>query len=282
MITMTHSQISDITITALCLRLGISRQGYYQDRQRSRQRRKTADQVLGWVRQERAKHPRMGGRKLYQRLKPRMKSAGIKMGRDKLFDLLRDHQLLVTPRRRRGPRTTNGRTTKWTNQLAGADINGPNQGWVADITYLRTHEGFCYLALISDVYSRKILGWNLSESLELDGALRSLNQALEKWTSSEIPIHHSDRGSQYRSNIYLRTLQAHNCRISMTEQNHCAENAQAERLNGILKNEYLLDQVFRDTNQAREAAQQAIVLYNTDRPHLSLNYNTPEKVHRAA
>lgn len=271
-----------MTIGGLCRREGISRQAYYQARSRHKKRQAARRQVLQWVRTERAKHPRMGGRKLYHRLRPRMREAGIKMGRDKLFDLLRRNDLLVSPRRARGPATTKGQPAPWSNQLQEAEINKPNQAWVADITYLRTIDGFCYLALISDQYSRKIVGWDLSDSLELEGALRALNQALEAPSTDTDPIHHSDRGSQYRSRKYLHTLQNNGCTISMTEEDHCAENAQAERLNGILKNEYLLDQVFRSTEQAHKAARQAINLYNEDRPHLSLNYNTPDQVHRAA
>lgn len=278
---MTSSDPS-MSISGLCRQEGISRQAYYQSCQRHRKRQAGHRRVLGWVRAERAKHPRMGARKLYRRLKPRLRRAGIAMGRDKLLGLLRQRGLLVRPRRKAGPRTTNGAAVRWGNRLAQASVDGPHQAWVADITYLRTHAGFCYLALISDVYSRKIIGWDLADSLERTGALRALSQATRRCPSAASPIHHSDRGSQYRSRDYIRRLRKEGCRISMTETDHCAENAQAERLNGILKDEYLLDQVFRTTGQARQAARQAINLYNTDRPHLSLNYNTPDQVHRAA
>jgi len=269
-------------VSRLCKRAGISRQGWYQNRNRVRQKRRIHTRVTDWVVAERARHPRMGGRKLYYRLKPRMQAAGIPMGRDRFFRLLRRQALLVPPRHSRGPRTTDGRATQWKNRLSQTRINRPNQAWVADITYLRTMRGFCYLALISDYYSRKILGWDVSESLELQGALSALSQALKARPAQTRPIHHSDRGSQYRSRIYIRNLQQHQCRVSMTQQDHCAENARAERLNGILKNEYLLDQVFVSTQQARQAAKQAILLYNTDRPHMALNYATPEQVHRVA
>lgn len=270
------------TISALCDREGISRQSYYQARSRHRTRQADCRRVLEWVRAERAKHPRMGGRKLYHRLGSRIRRAGINMGRDRLFDLLRANDLLVSPRKSGSPRTTHGAATRWTNQLAEADVAAPNQAWVADITYLRTIDGFCYLALVSDKYSRKILGWDLADSLELQGALNALEEALGGLRGEAKPIHHSDRGSQYRSKEYLNTLQVHECTISMTEEDHCAENAQAERLNGILKDEYLLDQVFQSTRHARKATRQAINLYNEDRPHLSLDYNTPDQVHRAA
>lgn len=148
----------------------------------------------------------MGGRKLYHRLKPKLKADAIKMGRDKLFALLRSEGLLVKPRKSRAPRTTKGRFTRWRNQLTAVCVDGPNQAWVADITYLRTLDGFCYLALISDKYSRKILGWDVAESFELEGALRALDQAIGGLQGSK-PIHHSDRGSQYRSNKYIQTLE---------------------------------------------------------------------------
>lgn len=272
----------NMTITDLCRRAGISRQAYYQACKRHRSRKADHKRVLEWVRAERAKHPRMGGRKLYRRLKPLMADEMIKMGRDKLFGLLRTEGLLVGPRRTQRPGKTNGAATRWTNKLAGTPIDGPHQAWVADITYLRTLEGFCYLALVSDKYSRRIVGWDVADSLELDGAKRALQQALEGKPDHTHPIHHSDRGSQYRSNAYVNTLVEEDCLVSMTEDEHCAENAQAERLNGILKDEYLLDQTFHNTSQARRAARQAITLYNTDRPHMSLNYNTPDRVHRAA
>lgn len=275
-------ETSEATISGLCRREGISRQAYYQACKRYKKRNADGKQVLEWVHEQRRKHPRMGGRKLYHRLKSKMVEAGIKMGRDRLFELLRRKGLLVRPRRSQKPHTTKGAFTRWTNKLAGRNVNRPNQAWVADITYLRTRDGFCYLALISDKYSRKILGWDVAESLELEGALRALKQALDQVEGGNTPIHHSDRGSQYRSHKYIQTLQDHKLTVSMTEENHCAENAQAERLNGILKNEYLLDQTFLSARQARQASRHAIELYNGDRPHLSLNYNAPDQVHRAA
>lgn len=278
---MTQASAHSIAIVDICRRAGMSRQAYYQGLRRSRSKRQTHKKVLEWVRELRASHPRMGGRKLYHRLKPHLQAEDLKMGRDALFELLRTEGLLVKPRKSRAPRTTYGAFSRWTNKLAKAHIDQANQGWVADITYLRTFDGFCYLALISDKYSRKILGWDVAESLELEGALRALSHALRR-LNGQTPIHHSDRGSQYRSRQYVNMLKDYHCTISMTEDDHCAENAQAERLNGILKNEYLLDQTFLSVNQAREAARQAIDLYNSDRPHLSLNYQTPDQVHWAA
>lgn len=271
-----------MNVSAVCRRLDVSRQAYYQYHKRAEARRCQEQVVIELVQAERRKNPRMGTRKLYHKLKPAMRAKRIVIGRDKLFEILRSNDMLVAPRRSRGPHTTDGAATWWKNILAEAEIDGANQGWVADISYLYTLDGFCYMALISDVYSRKIIGWDVSETLELDGALRGLNMALKALPKGATPIHHSDRGSQYRSKAYIQRLQSSGCFISMTEKDHCAENAQAERLNGILKGEYYLDVVFNTTKQAKKAVQMAIKLYNQERPHLSLQYKTPEMVHRAA
>ncbi|MDZ7716918.1 MAG: IS3 family transposase [Balneolaceae bacterium] len=250
--------------------------------QASRLSKQSEQLVLELVRSKRAHHPRLGTRKLHRLLSPEFTRQSLKIGRDKLFGVLRAHNLLVPKRKARGPRTTDGARTWWKNILDQTPIEAPHQGWVADISYLHTMEGFCYMALISDVYSRKIVGWDVSESLELEGALRALNMALADLPEGKTPVHHSDRGSQYRSKDYTRRLQDAGCLISMTEVDHCAENAQAERVNGILKGEYYLDMVFRDTRQAKQAVKAAIKLYNEERPHLSLKYQFPEQVHRAA
>lgn len=271
-----------VSVRAVCRRAGISRQGYYQGLRRRKVGKQAEQVVLELVRCKRSRHPRLGTRKLHHLLAPEFARHSIKIGRDKLFELLKQHSMLVPTRRSRGPRTTDGARTWWKNILGQAAIEAPNQGWVADISYLHTLGGFCYMALISDVHSRKIVGWDVSESLELSGALRALNMALSHLPAGAAPIHHSDRGSQYRSKSYTQRLRDAGCTISMTEEDHCAENAQAERVNGILKGEYYLDMVFRDVRQAKQAVKTAIKLYNEERPHMSLNYQFPEQVHRAA
>lgn len=271
----------EMNISKICSRMGVTRQAYYQYQKRMKARNHQEQLALELVKDERRRHPRLGTRKLYFKIAPILKAKGIKLGRDGLFELLRRHGMLVEPRRR-GPRTTDGAATWWKNLLAEAQIEAPNQAWVADISYLYTLHGHCYMALISDVHSRKIIGWDVSESLELEGALRALNMALKDLPKDAAPIHHSDRGSQYRSKAYIQQLQGRGCRVSMTEEDHCAENAQAERVNGILKGEYYLDVVFKNTGQAKKAVKMAIEMYNRHRPHLSLNYQLPEVVHRAA
>lgn len=278
---MSGQRPSDMNISKLCHRAGVSRQAYYQYQRRTKARHACEQLALELVRSERRRHPRLGTRKLYFNIKSALRANNVKMGRDRLFTLLRHHGMLVEPRRR-APRTTDGAATWWKNILSETHIKAPNQAWVADISYLYTLHGHCYMALISDVYSRKIIGWDVSESLELDGALRALEMALKDLPEDAVPIHHSDRGSQYRSKAYIQRLQERGCRISMTEEDHCAENAQAERVNGILKGEYYLDVVFNNTEQAKKAVKMAIEMYNQYRPHLSLNYQLPDVVHRAA
>ncbi len=152
---------------------------------------------------------------------------------------------------------------------------------MSDITYIKTINGFCYLALITDVYSRKIIGFDVSNTLELTGSLRALKLALRRSSNIEGLIHHSDRGVQYCSNQYVNELKKSNIKISMTEEKHCYENAIAERVNGLLKDEFYLDQTFFDVSHAQRAAKNAIKLYNEVRLHLSLNFKTPENVYKS-
>ena len=158
----------------------------------------------------------------------------------------------------------------------------PDQVWVGDITYIRTLKGFCYLALITDMYSRKIVGCNLSDSLESKGCVRDLNKAIYQAENIKQLIHHSDRGIQYCCNVYTQTLKRKKIDISMTEENHCYENAMAERLNGILKDEFYLDQTFDNVAHAKRAAKNAINLYNEVRLHLSLDFKTPNMVYKVS
>ena len=187
-------------------------------------------------------------------------------------------------RKKYSTRTTNSlhRFYKHKNIIKDIQITKPNQVWVSDITYIRTIKGFCYLALITDMYSRKIVGYDLSDSLELAGCVRALQKALKQPGKRSPQIHHSDRGIQYCSNIYTQILIRKNIKISMTEQNHCYENAIAERVNGILKDEFYLDQTFDSIQHAKRATKNAVNLYNEIRLHLSLDFKTPNYVHQHA
>lgn len=268
-----------MSLETICEWCGISRQAHYQMQQRQQQAEMEAEMVLVWVREIRHWHPRMGARKLYHKLKEKLMQAEIQMGRDRLFDLLRQHDLLVR-RRRRQHRTTIPGLKRAENLLEDLAITQPDQVWVSDITYVTTERGFHYLFLITDAFSRRIMGWELSPSLAAEGALAALDQAI---ATAQGPlqglIHHSDRGCQYTSIDYLLRLQATGARPSMGEKGNCYDNALAERINGILKIEYGLDGCFVNFAQARQATQQAIMLYNQDRPHLALHYHTPVEVY---
>lgn len=227
--------------------------------------------------------PRVGGKKLYWMLKSEMEQLEGSMGRDKFFDLLRRKKLLIK-RKKRYTRTTNSfhRFHKHRNLIKDITISGPNKVYASDITYMRIKGKFIYLALITDMYSRKIVGWNLSDSLAIEGAVKALKMALRQCPDPSDLIHHSDRGIQYCSHAYTGILKTYKTRISMTEENHCYENSLAERVNGILKDEFLLDQKFQTEKIAYKAVEQAIKNYNGLRPHLSLGNYTPDLVHKAA
>jgi transposase InsO family protein len=233
------------------------------------------------VRVERAAQPRLGGRKLFHILRPKLSRAGVSIGRDRFFEVLKEKSLLIE--RLPGiPKTTDSRHSLpvFHNVVKGMTLASANQVWVGDITYIRTDEGFLYLSLLMDLWSRKIVGYHAGDTLETEGPLRALEMALKELPKGRCPVHHSDRGCQYCSHLYGEKLQAHGLAISMTEEKHCYENANAERLNGILKQEYGLGCSFRMKKQALVAIDEAVSLYNTKRPHLSLNYETPEKMHR--
>ena len=220
-------------------------------------------------------------RKLIKSLNEDFSKQQLKVGRDALFKVLRENSML-TLRKKYSCRTTDSyhRFYKYNNLIKDMKITKPNQVWASDITYIRTLNGFCYLALITDMYSRKIVGYDLSDSLELKGCVRALNKAIYQAKNIKELIHHSDRGIQYCSNVYTQILKRKNIDISMTEENHCYENALAERVNGILKDEFYLDQTFMNTAHAKRATKNAIKLYNEIRLHLSLDFKTPNMVYK--
>jgi transposase InsO family protein len=261
----------------------MSRQNYYVGRKRRERRQVDADWVEQLVRHQRQLQPRLGGRKLRVVLKAALGEASVKMGRDRFFEVLRERDLLVKPKRSESPRTTHSYHTLpvFRNLIRGRKVNQPNEVWLSDITYLRTAEGFMFLALTSDRASRDIVGCHCGDSLESAGCLESLNRALAQLPEGKRPIHHSDRGSQYCCHEFVNRARQGGVQLSMTEKDHCAENAQAERLNGILKSEYGLDRQFKSKNDCRQAVDQAILLYRTRRPHSALGYRIPAEVHQA-
>lgn len=239
--------------------------------------------IVELVQEIRRYQPKIGGKKLYKLLRLNLELLPGCTGRDKFFDILRKRCLLVK-RRKKYVNTTNSwhRFHKHKNKLKDKLLTGPNQAYVSDITYLRTNQGFVYLFLQTDAYSRKITGWSLSENLSIEGAIDALQMTLRQCITPQGVIHHSDRGIQYCSTEYVKILKAHQMQISMTEQNHCYENAIAERVNGILKDEFLLDATFANKAIALKAVRQAIECYNIRRPHWSLNLCTPQQIHAAA
>jgi putative transposase len=260
----------------------MSRQNYYARRQRRLRQALDAEVIEQLVLQERQLQPRLGGRKLYKMLQPELAAAGVKVGRDRFFEVLAQRDLLLKPQAAAYPCTTHSRHNLpvFTNRIKDLELTGANQVWVSDITYLRTEEGFLYLALITDKFSRKIVGYHGGDTLETEGCLKALDIALATLPEGAQPIHHSDCGSQYCSHLYVNRLAEQNLGISMTQTDHCAENALAERVNGILKQEYGLGAKFQTKAEALRAVVQGIGLYNTRRPHTALNYRVPDQVHQ--
>lgn len=263
----------------ICALFGISRQAHYQKHWRELRREAEEEIVLELVRQVRRKHPRMGGRKLLFKIRPLLAAESLQIGRDRLFELLRDQDLLV-PRRKIYRRTTLPGMWHATNLLPGLTISQPNQVWVCDITYLQLEiDRFAYLFLLMDLFSRYILGWYLASSLAAEGALASLDMALTRLR--KLPhalIHHSDHGVQYGCHAYLDTLLSHAIRPSMGMVGNCYDNIYAERVIGSLKNEYALEGGFADFAHLNSVVKEVIHLYNTDRPHLALNMAVPYDV----
>jgi len=268
-----------VSVSEVCNCFNLKRDAYYKYQRRDKRDKAVVSQVLELVKQQRKEQPRVGTRKLHNALHEDLLSANIKVGRDRLFNILRGNNMLVK-RKRAYAKTTNSyhHFHKYNNLIKELEINRPNQVWVSDITYIRTIKGFCYLALITDLYSRKIIGYDISDSLELSGCLRALQKALWHARPASDLIHHSDRGVQYCSHMYVNQLKKYGIKISMTEENHCYENAIAERVNGILKDEFYLDQCFFSTMHAKKATKNAIKIYNGKRLHLSLDYKTPNMI----
>lgn len=259
----------------------MTRQNYYARRTDRSRAAVDVELMLELVRAERRHQPRLGVRKLYHLIQPELRAAGVKMGRDRVFEEIEKAGLLVERKRSAWPKTThfNANLPTFKNLIRALELNRRNQVWVSDITYIRTVEGFMYLGLITDKWSRKIVGHNLGETLETGSSLKALAMALGGLRRREKPIHHSDRGSQYASHAYVKAVEGAGLRMSMTETNHCAENAMAERVNGILKQEYWMDANFESKTAARKASIQAVNLYNQRRPHTELKMQTPDQVH---
>jgi len=261
----------------------MSRQNYYARRRARQARAVDAGLVTELVRAERRIQPRLGTRKLRVVLKGALAQAGVQLGRDRFFGVLRRAGLLLAPLPREYPQTTNSQhcLPVFANLVKDRELKQPNEVWVSDLTHLRTGEGCLYLSLVTDKFSRKIVGHHCADTLEAVGCVQALNMALKDLPPGAQPIHHSDQGSQYCSHEYVQALGARGLKISMTEADHCAENALAERMNGILKQEYQLGMEFATKAEARQAVEQGVWLYNNKRPHTALNYRVPAEVHQS-
>lgn len=269
-------------MSALCALAGMTRQNFYKGRKRRTHLSIDEELVLELVRQERRILPMVGVRKLLVMLEEPLAEAGIRIGRNRLFELLKRNDLLIEPKRR-GARTTDSRHRfrVYRNLLKDKPSKGPHEAWVCDLTYIRTESGFVYLSLVMDAFSRKIVGYHVNDSLEAAGCMRSLQMAIRQLPAGAHPIHHSDRGTQYCCEGYVELLEERHLPISMTEENHCYENAKAERLNGILKGEFGLGGTLKGIEEVRRLVTKEVVpLYNTRRLHTALGFRTPEVVHR--
>lgn len=262
----------------------MSRQNFYFRRRQRERQGVDAELWVALVQKERRIQPRIGTRKLHGMFQGELAKAGVKMGRDRMFEVLRGRDLLVPPPRAEFPRTTDSYhcLPVFKNRIKGLRVTKPNEVWVSDLTYVRTREGFVYLALVTDKVSRKIVGYHCGDTLESEGCLQALEKALRDLPAGARPIHHSDRGTQYCCHAYVGRLKERGLGISMTETNHCAENALAERMNGILKTEFKLGIEFEGKGQARRAVDQAVQVYNTRRPHTALKFRVPADVHSFA
>lgn len=261
--------------------LGYSRQAYYQHKKQLEKESLQNDLLITQVLEIRKTQKRLGGRKLLFKLEPFIKEHGISIGRDAFFNLLSDRCLLVRKRKRRKPITTfsDHWMRKYPNLIEGFYPTAPNQLWVSDITYIVVGDGFAYLSLVTDAYSRKIVGYYLSPDLSAEGCIKALKMALNnnKGQLGRL-IHHSDRGSQYCCSDYVSILNDNFIRISMTQNGDPKENAIAERVNGILKDE-LFEKTYLNYGGAVKGISVAISIYNHQRPHGSIDYLTPIEAH---
>lgn len=275
------NRIAKVGVGHLCKLFGKSRQAFYQKEQYLAEQTSEGMLVLDLVAAIRREIPGLGTHKLYRLLEPSLRSSAIKMGRDKLHNLLAAHNQLVR-RKRLVPKTTNSNhwMKKYPNLIKDLEIIRTESVWVCDLTYICVGHDFNYLSLITDAHSRMIIGYCLHPFLTTDGCLKALNMAIGTRTKAgETLIHHSDRGSQYCSFQYVSKLRESKIAISMTDNGDPYENAMAERVNGILKADFRLDRVFKSHAEALLATEAAVRNYNNLRPHMSCNYLTPVAAH---
>jgi transposase InsO family protein len=277
------SNFSHIGLAKLCGWFGITRQAYYQNNWEGISTTLEEDLIIQQVKEIRKNHRRMGTRKLYEMLQPFLLEHQIKIGRDALFNMLSANHLLVRKRKRR-IQTTNSYhwLRKYPNLIREFVPTEPNQLWVSDITYWKINAAqHLYISFITDAYSHKIVGYQVAETMEAIESIQALQMALSALgAESHLNlIHHSDRGIQYCSHAYVKLLQDYNIRISMTENGDPLENAVAERVNGIMKEEYLETYTIDNLKDAKSLLKTVVELYNSERPHMSIGNLTPNTIH---
>lgn len=267
-------------IAVLCRLFGKTRHAYYDSLWRKESSLVKEDVILQEVINIRKDLPRLGTRKLHFVIQNKLISHQISFGRDYLFDLLSEHKLLIRQRKRKAI-TTDSRhwMRKYSNLVKGLEITRPEQVWVSDITYIRLTNQWGYLSLITDAYSRKIMGYCFRQDLAAEGCIEALKMALNNRIYNQSIIHHSDRGSQYCSHNYVDLLLKNNIAISMTENGDPYENALAERMNGIIKTEFNLYSSLLGFEQTKNKISKSIKSYNELRPHASCDYLTPNQAH---
>lgn len=271
----------------MCQVFGYSKQAYYKQLNQNASTAVKEEVIVGLIKNKRQIWKRGSGRNLHQCLQPELKKMDIKIGRDKFFDLLRHNHLLIKSKRHRTKTTcSHHHFNKYKNLLAKAPApSKPGQVWVSDITYLwlKPQDKFCYLSIITDLYSRKIVGHCVHESLSVKGCITALEQALKNRTQHKKRlIHHSDRGVQYCCHAYVNLLKKHQIRISMTQTGDPLENPVAERINKTIKEEFTNDRQinFCNIEQAKTAIKKFIEFYNNHRPHRSLEWLTPNQAEK--
>ena len=262
--------------------LGYTRQYVYKQAKDAAKKQSKEQAIKHLVDRERKLLPRIGTRKIHYLITSDLQDQRLKFGRDKLFELIRLYGLQIKPRRKYTQTTMSKHwLRKWPNIIKHKVINSPDEVWVSDITYLKTEQGNCYLNMITDAFSRKIVGYAVGDNMETETMIKALKMAIsQRKQSHQQTIHHSDRGVQYCSKEYELMTRQHNILLSMTEHGDPYENALAERMNRTIKEEFGMDKVLKNTEQVKLLVPESILLYNQKRPHLALKMKTPEYIYQ--
>ncbi len=268
-----------LSLSRCCRLFGISRQALYQSEKRFLKREQELKKVKALIIDIRREMPKLGTRKLYYLLEDQLKQAGIKIGRDALFNYLRSEPMLIKPRKNH-TKTTNSKhwLRKYPNLMKQAKASRPEEFFVSDITYIKTREGTHYLSLVTDAYSRKIMGYELSDDMSAENVVKAMKMAAANRLTNKQLIHHSDRGLRYCSAVYQKELVRNDVTPSMTDGYDCYQNALAERINGILKGGFLIHK-YSNGKELKKIIEESVNTYNNRRPHLSLSYKTPNFIH---